>query len=182
MHVIDTPLPGLKVIEPKAFGDERGFFFESFNRASFARMLGRDIDFVQDNHSSSRHGVLRGLHYQRPPNAQAKLVRCTAGAVFDVAVDMRRSSSAFGRWFGLELSAENRKQLWIPEGFAHGFLVTGEQAEVQYKTSAYWSPQDEEILLWCDPFVGVRWPDGLTPILSEKDAKGRRFDDAHHFP
>ncbi len=172
MKVIETGLPGVLILEPKVFGDSRGFFFESWNEAAFAQATGVDRRFVQDNHSRSRRGVLRGLHYQiRQP--QGKLVRATLGTIFDVAVDLRRSSPVFGRWVGVEVSAENFRQLWVPPGFGHGFVVLSEIAEVIYKTTDYYAPHHERSLLWNDPQVGVNWPlDGIEPILSAKDAAG----------
>ncbi len=159
------------LIEPAVFGDARGFFFESWNRKVFAAAVGRDVDFVQDNHSMSQRGVLRGLHYQlkRP---QGKLVRAVAGEVFDVAVDMRRSSPTFGRWVGERLSAANRRMMWIPEGFAHGFVVLSDSAEFLYKTTDYYAPEDERTLLWNDPAIGVAWPLEGAPILKPRDAAG----------
>ncbi len=172
MNVLETALPGVLIIEPKVFGDDRGFFYESWNEREFARATGVDLRFVQDNHSRSRRGVLRGLHYQiRQP--QGKLVRVVRGEVFDVAVDLRRSSPHFGRWFGLSLSEANRRQLWVPPGFGHGFLVVSEFAECLYKTTDYYAPEHERSLLWNDPQVGVDWPlDGIEPLLSAKDAAG----------
>lgn len=172
MNVVETSLPGVLIVEPKVFGDARGFFFESWNERAFAQATGVDLRFVQDNHSRSARGVLRGLHYQiRQP--QGKLVRVVRGAVFDVAVDLRRSSPAFGRWVGVELSEDNHRELWVPPGFGHGFVVVSEMAEVLYKTTDYWAPQHERSLLWDDPQVGVAWPlDGIEPLLSAKDAAG----------
>lgn len=173
MPIIATPavLNGVFVIEPKVFGDARGFFFESFNQRDFRAATGVSLDFVQDNHSLSQRGVLRGLHYQiqRP---QGKLVRVIAGSVYDAVVDMRRSSPTFGKWLGVELSAENKRQLWIPPGFAHGFLVTSEVAEFVYKTTDYWYPEHERSLLWSDPAVGIEWPLSGSPLLARKDAEG----------
>lgn len=168
MNVIPTPLAGLLVIEPRVFGDERGFFYESFNARQFAEATGVSAAFVQDNHSRSRQGVLRGMHYQIQ-QPQGKLVRVTAGAVFDVAVDIRRSSPTFGQWYGVELSAKNMRQLWIPAGFAHGFVVTSEHAEFLYKTTDYWAPEHERAILWNDPAIGIDWPLDVTPLLSPKD-------------
>ena|ERR1700756_5131515 len=169
MNVIQTPLPGLLVLEPRVFGDDRGFFYESFNARRFAELTGVTDQFVQDNHSRSAKGVLRGLHYQIQ-QAQGKLVRVTAGAVFDVAVDLRKSSPTFGQWYGLELSAENKRQMWIPQGFAHGFVVTSDAAEFLYKTTDYWAPEHERSVLWNDPAIGIQWPLGDTaPLLSGKD-------------
>lgn len=167
-----TPIDGVLVLEPKVFGDARGFFFESFNARDFAEATGLDVSIVQDNHSKSAKGVLRGLHYQAE-HAQGKLVRVTQGAVFDVAVDIRKGSPTFGQWFGLELSAENNKQMWIPAGLAHGFLVTSESAEFLYKTTDYYHPEFERSILWNDPSIGIEWPLHLLdapPLLAAKDA------------
>lgn len=170
MKVTPTALPDVLIVEPRVFGDERGFFFESFNQRTFDAAVGHRIEFVQDNHSRSQKGVLRGLHYQLPPHAQGKLVRVVAGRVFDVAVDMRQGSHTFGRWAGTELSAENHRQLWIPPGFAHGFLVLSESADFLYKTTDYYAPQAEASLRWDDPEVAIDWPlEGITPLLSAKD-------------
>jgi len=176
-QVSTTLLDGVLVLEPKVFGDARGFFFESFNGRDFNQVTGLDCTFVQDNHSKSSQGVLRGLHYQSQ-HAQGKLVRVTHGAVFDVAVDIRPHSNTFGQWFGLELSAENKKQLWIPEGLAHGFLVTSESAEFLYKTTDYYHPEFERSLLWNDPEIGIEWPLHLldtAPLLSIKDNSAPTF-------
>jgi dTDP-4-dehydrorhamnose 3,5-epimerase len=171
MQVVTTSLPGVLVLEPKVFGDTRGFFFESFNARQFGELTGVTSAFVQDNHSRSAKGVLRGLHYQiRQP--QGKLVRVTAGEVFDVAVDIRASSKTFGQWFGANLSAENKRQMWIPEGFAHGFLVLSESAEFLYKTTDYWAPEHERCIRWDDPAIGIDWPIAGAPQLSTKDAQG----------
>jgi dTDP-4-dehydrorhamnose 3,5-epimerase len=167
MTHIETSLPGVLLLEPKVFGDARGFFLESWNRKTFAD-LGLDIDFVQDNHSRSSRGVLRGLHYQLN-EPQGKLVRVTSGAVFDVAVDVRKSSPHFGQWTGHELSAENHRMLWIPPGFAHGFLVLSETADFLYKTTAYYAPQGDCGIRWDDPEIGVQWPLAGAPLLSAKD-------------
>lgn len=169
MNIIDTQIPDVKIIEPKVFGDERGFFFESFNQKIFEEAVGRPVTFVQDNHSKSSKGVLRGLHYQLPPHAQGKLVRCVVGEVFDVAVDIRKSSPTFGQWVGVNLSAENKRQLWIPEGFAHGFLTLSESVDFLYKTTSYYKPHCERTILWCDPELRIDWPFDGAPILSEKD-------------
>ena len=170
MRVIDTPIPELKIIEPAVFADTRGFFFESFNQAKFNQAVGYDVAFVQDNHSYSIKGALRGLHYQLPPHPQGKLVRCVTGEVFDVAVDIRKSSPSFGQWVGVHLSAENKRQLWIPPGFAHGFLTLSEYAEFLYKTTDYWAKDCEQAIIWNDPSIAIDWPafDG-QPLLSEKD-------------
>ena len=178
MNIIDTAIPEVKVIEPKVFGDERGFFYESFNEQAWREATGVDAHFVQDNHSRSAKGVLRGLHYQLPPAAQGKLVRCVVGEVFDVAVDIRKSSPTFGQWVGFHLSAENKKQLWIPEGFAHGFLTISENAEFLYKTTAYYSSELERSILWNDKEVDVKWPISGEPIVSDKDRNAKKFLDA----
>jgi len=167
--VTPTALPGVLILQPKVFGDARGFFFESFNQRDFAQATGLDVQFVQDNHSRSGKGVLRGLHYQIE-HPQGKLVRVTQGEVFDVAVDMRRSSATFGQWEGVLLSAENQRQLWIPPGFAHGFVVTSDSAEFLYKTTDYWYPEFESSVLWSDPRIGVQWPIQGQPLLASKDA------------
>jgi dTDP-4-dehydrorhamnose 3,5-epimerase len=180
MNVIQTPIDGLLIIEPKVFGDDRGFFYESFNAQRFAELTGIQLPFVQDNHSRSAHGVLRGLHYQIQ-QAQGKLVRVTAGSVFDVAVDLRKSSPTFGQWHGVELSAENRRQFWIPPGFAHGFVVTSDFAEFLYKTTDYYAPAHERSLLWNDPAIGIDWPVDGAPLLSAKDQKGLPLADADVF-
>jgi dTDP-4-dehydrorhamnose 3,5-epimerase len=179
MMINPTNLSEVLVIEPKFFGDARGFFFESFNAKAFAAAIGREVNFVQDNHSRSQFGVLRGLHYQLV-KPQAKLVRCAVGEIFDVAVDMRKSSPRFGQWTGVCLSAENKKQLWIPEGFAHGFLVLSDAAEVLYKTNEYWHAEHERSLAWNDPEIGIDWP-GADPLLSAKDAAAASFRDAETF-
>ena len=180
IQVTSMPLDGVKLIEPKVFGDSRGFFFESFNAREFAQHVQDGVTFVQDNHSRSAKGVLRGLHYQIA-HAQGKLVRVTEGEVFDVAVDLRRSSPTFGKWEGITLSAENHRQLWIPPGFAHGFVVLSESAQFLYKTTDYWYPEFERCLLWNDPSVGIEWPIGFEPILAAKDAAGRLLADADLF-
>lgn len=182
MKVTPTALPEVLLIEPKVFGDERGFFMESFNQKAFDDAVGHPVIFVQDNHSRSAKGVLRGLHYQLPPHAQGKLVRVVSGAVFDVAVDMRRSSPNFGRWVGYELSAENKRMLWIPPGFAHGFLVVSESADFLYKTTDYYAPLAEGAVRWDDPQVGVEWPEVKCPIsLSSKDKDAPDLGDAQAF-
>ncbi|RFP12012.1 MULTISPECIES: dTDP-4-dehydrorhamnose 3,5-epimerase [unclassified Duganella] len=181
MNVITTPLEGLLVLEPRVFGDDRGFFYESFNARRFAELTGVTLPFVQDNHSRSAKGVLRGLHYQIQ-QAQGKLVRASAGSVFDVAVDLRKSSATFGQWYGLELSAENKKQLWIPPGFAHGFVVTSDTAEFLYKTTDYWAPEHERSVLWNDPAIGIEWPAlDAAPLLSGKDQAAVLLADAEVF-
>jgi dTDP-4-dehydrorhamnose 3,5-epimerase len=171
MKVSPTQLPGVLLIEPKVFGDERGFFLESYNQRVFREAAGIDANFVQDNHSRSAHNVLRGLHYQLK-HPQGKLVRVVAGEVFDVAVDLRRSSPRYGRWAGQRLSADNKRMLWIPPGFAHGFLAMSEFAEVLYKTTDYYAPTHERCVLWNDPDIGVDWPLTGEPLISEKDARG----------
>jgi len=181
MKATPSPIPDVLLIEPKVFGDARGFFFESYNRKAFREATGLDVDFVQDNHSKSARGVLRGLHYQLPPKAQGKLVRVVQGEVFDVAVDLRKSSPTFGRWVGEILSAENKKQLWIPPGFAHGFLTLSETAEFLYKTSDYYSPEHERSLLWRDPALGIAWPIEGEPRLAAKDADARTLKQAEVF-
>ena len=179
--VTPTAIPDVLILEPQVFGDARGFFFESFNARDFAQATGLNMAFVQDNHSKSARGVLRGLHYQIQ-HAQGKLVRVVQGEVFDVAVDLRRSSPTFGRWVGERLSADNKRQLWIPPGFAHGFVVTSESAEFLYKTTDYWSPAHERSLLWNDPSIGIDWPlDGAQPLLAAKDAAASLLRDAEVF-
>jgi dTDP-4-dehydrorhamnose 3,5-epimerase len=180
LKVIPTAIPVVLVIEPAVFGDARGFFFESWNRKAFAKAAGRDVDFVQDNHSASARGVLRGLHYQ-VKQPQGKLVRVVAGEVFDVAVDLRRSSPTFGRWVGERLSAANKRVMWVPEGFAHGFLVLSESAEFLYKTTDYYAPEHERTLLWNDPALGIAWPLAGAPILKPKDAAGTPLANAESF-
>ena len=181
MKVIATALPEVLILEPQVFGDERGFFYESFNARRFAEATGLIREFVQDNHSRSARGVLRGLHYQLQ-QAQGKLVRVSAGEVYDVAVDIRRSSANFGKWVGVHLSAENKRQLWVPEGFAHGFLVLSEYAEFLYKTTDYYAPTHERCIRWDDPELAIDWPlDGLTPQLSAKDQQGLSLTDAETF-
>jgi dTDP-4-dehydrorhamnose 3,5-epimerase len=174
MKVIPTAIEGVLIFEPKVFGDERGFFFESFNGKVFEDAVGARVEFVQDNHSRSARGVLRGLHFQRPPHAQGKLVRVTQGSVYDVAVDIRRDSPTFGRWVGVELSGSNHRQMWIPAGLAHGFLVTSDSADFLYKTTDYYAPQAEGAVRWDDPELGIAWPlealGGEPPALSAKDA------------
>ncbi len=180
MNVIRTKIPDVIIFEPKVFGDERGFFFESFNKQKFLEAANLDIHFVQDNHSKSAKNVLRGLHYQIE-QAQGKLVRVTQGEVFDVAVDMRASSPAFGQWVGTHLSAENKRQMWIPLGFAHGFFVLSNTAEVLYKTTDFYAPQFECCVKWDDPSIGVEWPLQDMPILSTKDSQGLSLQDAKKF-
>ncbi len=171
MKVTPTAIADVLILEPRVFGDERGFFMESFNQKTFVETTGLAIEFVQDNHSRSARGVLRGLHYQLPPHAQGKLVRVTQGVVFDVAVDIRRTSPSFGQWVGVELSGINHRQLWVPPGLAHGFLVLSESADFLYKTTAYYEPKAERSLRWDDPSLGIQWPDvGAPPLLAAKDA------------
>lgn len=182
MKIIDTLIPEIKIIEPTVFGDERGFFFESFHQSRFEQAIGYAVNFIQDNHSRSAKSVLRGLHYQLPPHAQAKLVRCVQGEVFDVAVDIRRGSATFGKWVGVHLSAENKRQLWIPEGFAHGFVTLSESADFLYKTSNYYAAQSERAILWNDPELAIDWPlAGITPQLSAKDMQAKSFTMADLF-
>ncbi len=170
-----TAIPDVLIIEPKVFGDDRGFFFESFNEGDFSKAVGRKITFVQDNHSLSKRGVLRGLHYQMQ-QTQGKLVRVVHGSVFDVAVDLRRTSATFGKWVGVELSAGNKKQLWIPEGFAHGFLVLSDEAEFLYKTTDYWHAASEQCIVWNDPTLNISWPHIDQKIsLNDKDASGNSW-------
>lgn len=172
MNVITTAIPEVLILEPKVFGDARGFFFESFNQKVFNEATGRPIEFVQDNHSRSTKGVLRGLHYQLQ-QAQGKLVRVVHGSVFDVAVDIRKSSPTFGQWVGVELSEANQRQMWVPPGFAHGFVVTSDSADFLYKTTDYYAPQYERCIAWNDPALAIQWPDvGEAPRLSAKDALG----------
>jgi len=181
VKAIATWLEGVLVIEPTVFGDARGYFYESWNRRRFCELVGRDVDFVQDNHSASVRGVLRGLHYQiRQP--QGKLVRVIAGEAFDVAVDLRRSSPTFGRWVGERLSAQNRRMLWIPEGFAHGFIVLSEACEFLYKATDYYAPEHERTLLWNDPDLAIVWPFEGEPLLKPKDAAGAGLAAAETFP
>ena len=180
MKITPTAIPDLFIVEPKVFGDDRGFFYESFNQRRFQELSGCAANFVQDNHSKSARNVLRGLHYQilQP---QGKLVRVVAGEVFDVAVDIRKSSPTFGQWVGVTLSAENKRQLWIPEGFAHGFVVTSDSAEFLYKTTDYWAPEHERSILWNDPAIGIAWPIDGVPLLSGKDQAGKLLADAEVF-
>lgn len=179
-QVIETALSSVLVLEPTVYGDERGFFFESFNQRDFRQATGLEVQFVQDNHSKSSRGVLRGLHYQIE-HPQGKLVRVTQGRVFDVCVDLRRRSPHFGKWFGFELSAENKRQIWIPPGFAHGFLVMSDMAEFLYKTTEYWYPEHERTLRWNDPRVGIDWPLSGAPLLAAKDLEGKLLEQADLF-
>lgn len=169
MDVTPTSIPDVLILEPQIFGDDRGFFYESFNQEAFHRITGLDVTFVQDNHSRSARNVLRGLHYQLPPKAQGKLVRVVVGEVFDVAVDIRENSPTFGKWVGENLSANNKRQLWIPPGFAHGFLVVSEYAEFLYKTTEYYAPECERGIRWDDPELAIQWPLTGNPLLSAKD-------------
>ncbi len=181
MKATPTAIADVVILEPRVFGDDRGFFFESYNRRAFREATGVDPDFVQDNHSRSARNVLRGLHYQ-VGRVQGKLVRVVAGEVYDVVVDLRRSSPTFGRWVGVTLSAQDRRMLWVPEGFAHGFVVTSESAEFLYKTTDYYSPADERTLLWSDPVLAIDWPVEGTPILKPADAAGKPLAEAEAFP
>ena len=180
MNAVRTKIPDVLLFTPTVFGDERGFFFESFNARMFAQAVGRDVQFVQDNHSKSAKNVLRGLHYQ-VKNVQGKLVRVTAGEVYDVVVDLRRSSPTFGKWVSATLSAANRQMLWVPEGFAHGFVVTSESAEFLYKTTDYYAPEHERSLLWNDPDLGIPWPLEGAPLLKPKDEQGTPLRQAETF-
>lgn len=175
MKVVPTEIPDVLILEPKVFGDDRGFFFESFNQETFRKLTGLDVSFVQDNHSRSAKNVLRGLHYQVPPHAQGKLVRVVQGEVFDVAVDIRKDSKTYGKWVGVRLSGENKKQLWIPAGLAHAFLVISDFAEFLYKTTDYYAPRSERCILWNDPTLNIEWPINTEPSLSEKDRNGMYF-------
>lgn len=180
MHIIQTAIPDVLILEPKVFGDERGFFYESFNARAFSEATGLNPNFVQDNHSRSQQGVLRGLHYQ-VEQTQGKLVRVTAGEVYDVAVDLRRQSPTFGQWVGTHLSADNKRQMWVPEGFAHGFVVLSEFAEFLYKTTDYYAPAHERCIRWDDPKLAIAWPLQGEPKLSAKDQQGLSFDEADVF-
>jgi dTDP-4-dehydrorhamnose 3,5-epimerase len=181
MKVVRTAIPDVLIFEPRVFGDERGFFFESWNTREFEIAIGHNIQFVQDNHSRSGSRVLRGLHYQIV-QPQGKLVRVVRGCVFDVAVDLRKSSPTFGRWVGTELSEDNHRQCWVPTGFAHGFLVLSESADFLYKTTNYYAPEHERRLIWNDPAVGIKWPENVEPILSARDMTGLPLSDAEVFP
>lgn len=181
MNVTVMAIPDVLLVDPQLHGDDRGFFLESWNRKRFVQHTGVDADFVQDNHSRSRKGVLRGLHYQLDPMAQGKLVRVVQGVLFDVAVDVRRSSESFGQWVGMELSAENHRQLWIPPGFAHGFLALTDSADLLYKTTECYSAQHDRSIRWNDPDIGINWPLAGEPILSEKDASAPYLRDAEVF-
>lgn len=181
MQVQSTELPEVLLLKPQVFGDARGYFMEAFHQARFAELTNERTDFVQDNQSGSRRGVLRGLHYQIGAHPQGKLVRVLSGAIFDVAVDIRRSSPRFGQWTGRPLSAENRHQLWVPPGFAHGFLVTSEHAEVLYKVTDVYDPNGERAIRWDDPAIGIAWPEGIVPVLSDKDAAAPSLAEAEVF-
>lgn len=181
MKVTPLAIPDVILLEPKVFGDARGFFLESYNQESFRQATGLNLQFVQDNHSRSSKGVLRGLHYQLAPKAQGKLVRVVSGAVFDVAVDVRKSSSTFGQWVGAELSEENHRQMWIPPGFAHGFVVLSETADFLYKTTDYYAPELERCIAWNDPTIGIQWPANINPVLSDKDKEGKALNEAECF-
>lgn len=180
MNIIKTELPDVLIIEPKVFGDARGFFYESFNARTFAEVIGRNVTFVQDNHSRSAKNVLRGMHYQIR-QSQGKLVRVAVGEVFDVAVDLRKSSPTFGKWTGALLSAENKRMMWVPEGFAHGFLVLSDSADFLYKTTDYYAPAHERCVAWDDAEIGIQWPLTGPPTLAAKDAAGKRLRDAEVF-
>ena len=182
MNVLPTTIDGMLILEPRVFGDARGFFMESYNARDFDAIVGAETRFVQDNHSRSAHGVLRGLHYQLPPYAQGKLVRVTQGEVFDVAVDLRRSSPSYGRWFGITLSGSNSRMLWLPPGLAHGFVVTGESADFLYKTTAFHAPEAERCVRWDDPEIGIAWPElKHPPLLSPRDAAAPLLADTEGF-
>ncbi|KTG16282.1 MULTISPECIES: dTDP-4-dehydrorhamnose 3,5-epimerase [unclassified Guyparkeria] len=181
MKAFPLDIPDVLLIEPTVFGDERGFFFESYNQKRFDEAVGRSVSFVQDNHSRSVRGVLRGLHYQLPPFAQGKLVRVVQGEVFDVAVDIRRNSPTFGQWVGARLSAENKKQMWVPEGFAHGFLTLSDTAEFLYKTTSFYAPDHERSIQWDDPEIGIEWPSVAEISLSAKDRESPSFGQADLF-
>ena len=183
MKVTPTAIADLRIIEPKVFGDARGFFYESFNQKAFNEATGLDVNFVQDNHSRSAKGVLRGLHYQvqQPQGKLVRVVRVTRGAVFDVAVDIRKGSPAFGKWVGMELTEDNHKQLWVPPGYAHGFVVLSEFADFLYKTTDYYAPEYERCIAWNDPAIGIRWPVDQQPSLSAKDQQGVALRDAETF-
>jgi dTDP-4-dehydrorhamnose 3,5-epimerase len=180
MQVRPTEIPDVLILEPTVFGDDRGFFYESFNQKFWNENIGPDMTFVQDNHSRSARNVLRGLHYQIQ-HPQGKLVRASVGEIYDVAVDIRLNSPTFGKWVGVTLSAENKRQLWVPAGFAHGFSVVSEMAEVQYKTTDYWHPEFERSIIWNDPYLAIDWQLQGEPVLAKKDAAGLRFEDAEKF-
>lgn len=174
MNIIKTDIPDVLVFEPKVFGDERGFFMESFNQKQFELAVGKEVNFVQDNHSLSCQGVLRGLHFQEEPFAQGKLIRCISGEIYDVAVDIRKKSPTFGKWVGIYLSEENKKQLWIPEGFAHGFLTLYDNTEILYKATNYYSPENERAIMWDDKTLGINWPFNPS-VVSQKDSQAANF-------
>ena len=180
MKATPTAIPDVLLIEPRVFGDDRGFFFESFNARAFARATGLEVHFLQDNHSKSARNVLRGLHYQVPPRVQGKLVRVVQGEVFDVVVDLRKNSKTFGQWVGELLSAENKRQLWIPPGFAHGFLTLSDSAEFLYKTTDYYSLEHERCIRWDDPEIGIAWPLTATPALSMKDLQAKSWAESEY--
>ena len=183
MQLTQTDLAGVLILAPKVFGDERGFFMESFNQRAFDAAVGRHVEFVQDNHSCSAGGVLRGLHYQLPPHAQGKLVRVVRGSAFDVAVDIRRSSPTFGRWVGVTLDAKDHKQMWIPPGFAHGFLALEDDTHFLYKTTDFYAKESERSIVWNDPTIGITWPDtGRAPMVAAKDAAAPPLASAETFP
>ncbi|MDT8421811.1 MAG: dTDP-4-dehydrorhamnose 3,5-epimerase [Desulfuromonadales bacterium] len=183
MNIVPTAIKDVLIVEPRVFSDERGFFMESFNQRTWQELTGLNTTFVQDNHSRSTRGVLRGLHYQLPPAAQGKLVRCVAGEVFDVAVDIRQDSPSFGQWVGVHLSAENKRQLWLPAGFAHGFLVLSTVAEFLYKTTGYYAAESERVIAWNDPDLAIDWPlPAGVPLLSPRDAAAPGLADAEIFP
>ena len=181
MKVIETKIADVLILEPDVYGDERGFFFESFNEKLFNELTGLNYQFVQDNHSMSKKGVLRGLHYQLPPKAQGKLIRVITGEAFDVAIDLRQSSSTFGNWVGEVLSADNKKQVWIPEGFAHGFIALSESVELLYKTTDFYASELQQCIRWDDPDLNIAWPEGLEPLLSPRDLQGCSFKDTPLF-
>jgi len=180
MNIIETTIPEVKIIESQVFGDERGFFMESYNRKKFIAAIGHDVTFVQDNHSRSQKGVIRGLHYQIQ-QTQGKLVRVTSGAVYDIAVDIRKSSPTFGQWVGVELSAQNKRQFWVPEGFAHGFVVLSDSADFLYKTTDYYAPEYERCIQWNDPELAIDWQYKEKPSLSDKDKQGLPFKNVEYF-
>lgn len=177
MKAIKSEIPDVMIIEPEVFEDQRGFFYESYNQLKFEELTGKKLSFVQDNHSKSVKGVLRGLHYQEPPFAQAKLIRVIRGEIFDVVVDLRKESDSFGHWVSVKLNEKNKKQLWVPEGFAHGFLVLSDIAEISYKVTNFYSPNNEKTLLWNDPVINIQWPGNVNPTLSPKDLKGISYND-----
>ena len=181
IQVIETAIPDVKIIVPQVFGDERGFFMESWNQKEFEEKVCKGIRFVQDNHSRSKKGVIRGLHYQTQPHAQAKLVRCLYGRIYDVAVDIRKESKSFGKWVGVELTADNKKQLWIPEGFAHGFVVLSDYAEVFFLFYDFWHKECEANIIWNDKDINIHWPDVADAIVSEKDLKAPTFKNSVPF-